>query len=463
MEIRKNMAPNARTTRRTSVRLIIAATCVALIAGCGGDDDGDAATETDGSNAAASSITNSGATTPDTDQTPPAAATAPVDGASVPASSPPVEPTGDPVKIGYIAPVGTTILNFDFGVAAARAAVIGINDRGGINGRPAELVFCNEKNDPNEAARCAQQMIDEGVIATAATLSLTGGLAIDAALGEAGIPQIGNFATQAAEFNSPNIYLLDASTLGSLLGIVAQANADGYEKVALVRLEGAFNQLVADTFKTAVPALGPEYVGDVVVPASATDLASVTQQLSNLGADFVVCVVATKEAPLLQAANQLGAEYNFGFTDGAFTQDQIASLGELVEDVILAAPVPPLTATEEFPAIAQMLDDLAAAREAGVEAADEDLIRSNSLRIWFAVQAVAAVANQSGAVDAGSLRDALESGKSFDLPIDPAWTPTTPGPEGFSEVSRPYAYASVMTDGEPVLAQPEPFNVFPDS
>ena len=33
MEIRKNMAPNARTARRTSVRLIIAATCVALIAG----------------------------------------------------------------------------------------------------------------------------------------------------------------------------------------------------------------------------------------------------------------------------------------------------------------------------------------------------------------------------------------------------------------------------------------------
>src|SRR5207248_6653039 len=131
---------------------------------------------------------------------------------------------------------------------------------------------CNEKNDPNEAARCAQQMVSDKVMATAATLSLSGGSAIDSALTQAGIAQVGNIASQAAEFNSPNIYMLDGSTLGSLLAVVAQANDKGYHKIALVRLEGAFTQLIGDAFKTAVPALGPQYLGEIVVPASTTDL-----------------------------------------------------------------------------------------------------------------------------------------------------------------------------------------------
>src|SRR5205823_11390680 len=97
---------------------------------------------------------------------------------SAAASSTPAVPTGTPIKIGLIEPVGTTLLNFDYGVAAPQGAAIGINGKGGINGHPVQIDFCNEKNDPNEAARCAQQMVSDKVMATAATLSLSGGSAI---------------------------------------------------------------------------------------------------------------------------------------------------------------------------------------------------------------------------------------------------------------------------------------------
>src|SRR5438105_4549794 len=49
---------------------------------------------------------------------------------------------GEPLKIGMIAPTGTNGYNFDPEVAAVRAAVRGLNSRGGINGHSIELVYC---------------------------------------------------------------------------------------------------------------------------------------------------------------------------------------------------------------------------------------------------------------------------------------------------------------------------------
>lgn len=368
-------------------------------------------------------------------------------------------PSGDPIKIGIIEPVETTILNFNYAVAAANAAVIGINSRGGINGRPAALVFCNEKNDPNEAARCAQQMIDEGVVATAATLSLGGGSAIDAALTQAGIPQINTFASSAPDYNPTGTgYLMNAATIGSVLGYVAAAAQDGHKKIALVRLEGAFNQPVADALKQFVPGYGAELVADIQVPASTTDLAPVAQKIKDSGADFVASVASTKEGPLLLALQQLGVNVKVGFTDGAFSADQVSSLGDLLEGSYFGAPVPPLDA--DVPSVKLFLGDMDAARAQGVENADEKLVRNNSLRVWDAVMTVAAVANQSGASDAASLLKALKSGASFKLAFEPDWTPSQAGPNGWAGVSRPWVWTSTMEGGKLKLRGDGPINVF---
>jgi branched-chain amino acid transport system substrate-binding protein len=460
--------------RRSRTRARVAAgfaVTALLLAACGSDDDKSAqsapsttATAAPTSSAGtASSAAPAATTTPESNESASTASSEPgstgASASSAPEGSVSAQ-SGDPLKIGYIAPVGTTVLNFDFAVAAAQAAVIGINSRGGINGRPAELVFCNEKNDPNEAARCAQQMIDEGVIATAATLSLGGAAAIDTAMTEKGIPQINTFASSAPDYNpTGTAFMMNASTIGSALGLVKAAAEDGHKKIALVRLEGAFNQPTADAFKQFLPGYGVELVKDIQVPASTTDLAPVAQEVSDAGADFVVSVAATKEGPLLLALQQLGVDVEVGFTDGAFSTDQVKSLGDLLEGSYFAAPVPPLNA--DLPGVKQFLSDMDAARAAGVENAGEDLVRNNSMRVWDAVVAVADVANQSGATDSASLLKALKSGDTFTLAFDPPWTPSQAGPENWKGVSRPWVWTSVMHDGKLELRGDGPVNVFP--
>ena len=48
---------------------------------------------------------------------------------------------------------------------AARIYGEWLNDRGGINGRPLEVMLCDGRGDPNEDANCGRQAADEGVVA----------------------------------------------------------------------------------------------------------------------------------------------------------------------------------------------------------------------------------------------------------------------------------------------------------
>src|SRR4051794_6432618 len=70
-----------------------------------------------------------------------------------------------PIKVGLIAPVGVPSFSDPQMVAAARAAVRGANARGGINGQTVQLIYCNDKNDPNLGTACARKMVSEHVVA----------------------------------------------------------------------------------------------------------------------------------------------------------------------------------------------------------------------------------------------------------------------------------------------------------
>ena len=370
------------------------------------------------------------------------------------------EPSGEPILIGMIAPVGTAGFNFGPEVAAARAAVRGINEEGGIGGRPVELAFCNDGNEPNVSARCAQEMVDKGVIATAGNLNITSGAVVTTTLEEAGIPQIGTIALALEEFTNPAMFLLDGGSAGSFGAIAIKAIDLGYTRIGLVNRDIPASLITADLVEELVPLHGAEYVGEVRVATSATDLAPVAQEMIDLGADFVIVQLGGQETALLQAANQLGAEYEFGFTDSAFTAEQVETLGALLDNTVLSGPTPPLRAADEFPAVAEVIEELEAEHAAGNDEASLDNATGNSMRVWMAVKTVADAANQLGATDATSLLEALNSGATVETRMGDSWDPTRAGPEGFDRVSRPLAYAFVLIGGEAVFDTTEPYDVY---
>ncbi|HEX4259134.1 MAG TPA: ABC transporter substrate-binding protein, partial [Streptosporangiaceae bacterium] len=72
--------------------------------------------------------------------------------------------SGSVIKLGIITDVGTSVNDADE-VAAARAAVRGVNKRGGIDGHQAELVFCNGNLSPVTDQSCTRQLINDKVMA----------------------------------------------------------------------------------------------------------------------------------------------------------------------------------------------------------------------------------------------------------------------------------------------------------
>ncbi len=72
----------------------------------------------------------------------------------------------EPIKIGFVG--GLTGRISDLGISGKQGvslAVEQINQAGGINGRPVELIIKNDKQDPEVAVQVDQELIKEGVVA----------------------------------------------------------------------------------------------------------------------------------------------------------------------------------------------------------------------------------------------------------------------------------------------------------
>src|SRR4029450_2514967 len=104
-----------------------------------------------------------------------------------------------------IAPVATPIQNYPDINVAAKAAADDINENGGVDGRPVEIVECNDKSDPNGAGTCARQAVEEeGVAVYHNTIN---GATMYPILAEANIPVVGPSNT-APDWTTENVYPL---------------------------------------------------------------------------------------------------------------------------------------------------------------------------------------------------------------------------------------------------------------
>jgi branched-chain amino acid transport system substrate-binding protein len=191
------------------------------------------------------------------------------------------KPSGDPVKIGVIYTADVSGLELTALLRGAEAAAEHLNaSEDGIGGRPVEIVPCNDKADPAQDVACAQQFVDEGVVAVAGGAGTWGanGLGV---LAEAGIPFIGS-PFDNPEFLSPTSYPIVG---GSLTGFPALAEYfidKGIEKASIVYADLAVGKIAADAL-----------LGDPLRAAGV----SVVQVPEKLGApDFTAAVVKANES-----------------------------------------------------------------------------------------------------------------------------------------------------------------------
>lgn len=147
--------------------------------------------------------------------------------------------TGDPVKVGLITEGGSDAIGAQSALTetGADVAVQYANAYlGGIGGRPIELVVCGTQATPAGAQDCANQMVDEGVVAV--TMPFNGfGEATAPIITEAGIPYVIGAGNSAAELTAPGAFALTGGYPGTLGAFAQHASDEGFGKFAMVVID----------------------------------------------------------------------------------------------------------------------------------------------------------------------------------------------------------------------------------
>jgi branched-chain amino acid transport system substrate-binding protein len=416
--------------------LLVAGAALALaVSACGGTSSNS------GSTSVASSSTSAGASS----------------------TAPKSTPTGAPIKIGQIVPVGGQVDYPDMRAAAA-GAVKGINASGGVGGRPLELVFCNEGNSPNAAAACARKLVKAGVVAAVGGLSLTAEKQISTILNAAGIPQVSDQALGALGFiTSPNEYAGYWSTSSFVQGGLPKLCAEhGSKNVALPYLDLPVSKAVLPFEEAGAKAAGAQVVTKVPVPLTTTDFAPIAQKLISAKADCIVgTLLNAQTVALMKAMQTLGSKPTLAISSGALTAADYNTLKGMSNQIVVGSPFPVPTETAQFPVFKQFQADMKAQQESGDKAApyNDSFARATALTAWFGVQMVKKVLEQSKAEPTSSaLMAALKQVKDLDVGLPTKWNPNNPGPKGFPRAWAQPMYTQQDTGSGLKDVNPTPFD-----
>lgn len=189
--------------------------------------------------------------------------------------------------------------NFPTAPAALAAGITALNARGGLNGHRVEMVFCNDRSDPNQTAICARHMVDEKVVMIAGGSSTYDGNS-QPILAEAGIPMVGIAPITPNVFNEKNVYLMSAAagTVSYQAGI-AYAARNNLLPVALAVADNpggkAFTGLLEKTVKDVTG--GDSWAAVVPVATDTADFAPIAGTLDAAKPKSVVLGVFDDAVP----------------------------------------------------------------------------------------------------------------------------------------------------------------------
>jgi branched-chain amino acid transport system substrate-binding protein len=195
---------------------------------------------------------------------------------------------GEPVRIGMISDGATQAYDASDELRAAQATAEFWNERrGGIGGRPIELVTCETGGDPAGATDCGNQMVEENVVAVTFSNSGVGDSAWEP-LHEAGIPTMYFQTTGDALTRDPDSTFTLVNPLPAVFGLpVSVAESEGADKIAFVVIDvpvavAAFESNGQEILDNA--GLDHELVR---VPPGTADMTPHMRQVVDSGADVV--------------------------------------------------------------------------------------------------------------------------------------------------------------------------------
>jgi ABC-type branched-subunit amino acid transport system substrate-binding protein len=371
-----------------------------------------------------------------------------------------------PIPVGEIVEIQGTGLNWPFQEAVDKAAVRGINSRGGIKGHPIALHVCDAQNDPNVELQCARTLVSDGVVAVVGGMTETNGPAVDSYLNQNKIPMIGVFPLAQSDFQSPNEFLLSSGQFGIVPGELLNASHHGVKKIWSYEQSSSGSSLWSQLLKVSAPVAHVTIAGDSAIPATATNYTSYVEDAVSAGADGVMPALGPSQtATYILALNQTGAKTTLLNIDTEPANAIAAACGTgggVCTGALGASSSLPATDSSNS-GIKLFQKDLKAEAATGDSSAKPNQ-SYNSLAVqgWLGMEAFAKVAAGLPTITNQTVLQAFETAQNINLwNVVPAWTPNkSAGIAGYPRISSPYVYfVKLHSNLLPYLQNSTPQNV----
>jgi ABC-type branched-subunit amino acid transport system substrate-binding protein len=455
-------------------RLIAAAITVPglLFAACGSDDNNSSSATTTAISAAtttqptASTTGGSTASTEATGSTPSSEATG--SSAAPVSSAAPKECTGDPIKFGviYVKTASASLRSNSDVAEGAQAAAQALTESCEL-GQPIEVVACDTKGDPNEAAACGRTMVDEGVVAYMGSDNFgTQWFPITEA---AGIPEIGGNGLDSVQTASKLWFPLAGNIHDAMSYTTIAGSALGPDKVKLitVTLDAPGTAFFADFFKAQTEAAGGQYLGNIPVPATATDMSQYAAQIVALGGNAVIPIISGDQfTGLTQQMIQQGISFKdlvyIALGSGQANCDFREQFGKDLAGLWIENNTWPVSWDTTNEGAQQFISEVT---NAGFDT-DGCHISEFGVQAWSAVHIMADLLKDKDTKDSKTLIDTLNSGITIDRPelggpIDFTKNPFagTPVLGDLRIPNKTFLVSRINDDGDPVVVVDAPVTI----
>ncbi len=322
-----------------------------------------------------------------------------------------------PIKIGVIQDLsGPGSVLGTAGLYGAELAVADINAKGGINGRPLQLVPYDCKSDPNEAINAFKRLADvEKVVAVLGPPLSNVGLACAPVSTEKKLVFLGMFGDprcmlgEKMDTLNRYMFLMQPSTMQTAITTGAyMVERLGLKKIAmLVAQDHAYVVSMANYFKEYAKANGIEIVADEVNKQADIDMKAQLAKIKRSGAQALFNSNPTQ--PLVASTSQA---YQLGLNiPMTGSLDFSAPFAKLLSDPRMANDIYFVNNVDENDPALQ-----------GIRAAYKAKYKVEPTRVSYlgydeVLILVEAIKQAGGSTDREAIRDALEN-KINDLPIN---------------------------------------------
>lgn len=251
-------------------------------------------------------------------------------------------PKGPPIKVMTISPVQYNGPSFKNILEAARVYGRWINDHGGINGRPLEVILCDERGDPNQLANCGRRAVKEKVVAFVGSYSNNGASIMPIAK-KAKIAWFGGCCPTVADELSSKISFPLASGFGVLAGMAVKARTL-CKKPALAVLDYPGKPFIELLVNNALKGSNVKLVKTVTIPLTVGgDLSPQVAELTD-GTDCIIAGLGEANwAAFLPAFKQSGAKTRLFGAQGNLDQKVITPFPKETENAIICGLYPDLS------------------------------------------------------------------------------------------------------------------------